>query len=109
MAFFNRHHGLASSDPVSGEFPILATHDSGGTWELVEPIAQYPMRSPTSLAGRPARLWLLWALPTLGWHESLLVCILRDRAARSRQPSTVLLSDFRLNNLAQRAKEIVTK
>jgi hypothetical protein len=41
--------------------------------------------------------------------QVLLVCILLDRAARSRQPSTVLLSDFRLNNLAQRAKEIVTK
>lgn len=39
MGFFNRHHGLAFGDPVSGEFPILATHDGGSTWGLVEPIA----------------------------------------------------------------------
>jgi photosystem II stability/assembly factor-like uncharacterized protein len=38
MAFFDDRHGLAFSDPVSGEFPILATHDGGHTWDLVQPI-----------------------------------------------------------------------
>jgi hypothetical protein len=40
--------------------------------------------------------------------QVLLVCILLDRAAGTRQPSTVLLSDPRLTNVAERAKEIVT-
>ena len=65
MGFFNRHHGLAFSDPVSGEFPILATHDSGGTWELVEPIAipnalpnEFGRATGTSLvAVGPADAW----------------------------------------------------
>jgi photosystem II stability/assembly factor-like uncharacterized protein len=38
MAFFDGHDRLAFSDPVSGEFPILATHDGGHTWDLVQPI-----------------------------------------------------------------------
>ncbi len=65
MGFFNRHDGLAFSDPVSGEFPILATHDSGGTWELVEPIAipdalpdEFGRATGTSLvAVGPADAW----------------------------------------------------
>jgi hypothetical protein len=39
--------------------------------------------------------------------QVLLVCILLDRAAGSRQPSTVLLSDPRLANIAQQANKIV--
>jgi photosystem II stability/assembly factor-like uncharacterized protein len=45
MAFFNRHHGLAFGDPVDGKFPIVATHDGGGTWALVEPI-EIPIALP---------------------------------------------------------------
>ncbi|MGD9960990.1 oxidoreductase [Nocardioides sp.] len=30
-------HGLAMSDPVDGKFRIIATHDSGATWQVVDP------------------------------------------------------------------------
>src|SRR5262249_38747533 len=32
MAFFDRQHGLALSDPVNGEFRILSTVDGGRSW-----------------------------------------------------------------------------
>lgn len=38
MAFFDRRHGLAVSDPVDGRFPVLATHDSGRTWRPAAPL-----------------------------------------------------------------------
>jgi hypothetical protein len=37
MAFFNKRDGLAVSDPVDGKFRLIATHDGGRTWALVDP------------------------------------------------------------------------
>ena len=34
MAFFDRKHGLAVSDPVNGRFRIIVTSDGGLTWDL---------------------------------------------------------------------------
>jgi photosystem II stability/assembly factor-like uncharacterized protein len=35
MAFFDRHRGLAMSDPINGRFRILATNDGGRSWHIV--------------------------------------------------------------------------
>jgi photosystem II stability/assembly factor-like uncharacterized protein len=35
LAFWDRQHGLAMSDPVNGRFLIVATDDGGKTWQPV--------------------------------------------------------------------------
>jgi photosystem II stability/assembly factor-like uncharacterized protein len=35
MAFFDKHRGLALSDPINGRFRILATGDGGRSWHVV--------------------------------------------------------------------------
>jgi photosystem II stability/assembly factor-like uncharacterized protein len=35
MAFFDKHRGLALSDPINGRFRILATADGGQSWQVV--------------------------------------------------------------------------
>jgi photosystem II stability/assembly factor-like uncharacterized protein len=35
MAFFDRHRGLAVSDPINGRFRIIATNDGGRSWHIV--------------------------------------------------------------------------
>jgi photosystem II stability/assembly factor-like uncharacterized protein len=35
MAFFDKHRGLALSDPINGRFRILATNDGGRSWQIV--------------------------------------------------------------------------
>ncbi|GAA3003509.1 oxidoreductase [Streptosporangium longisporum] len=35
MAFFDREHGLAMSDPVDGRFRILSTGDGGRSWRVL--------------------------------------------------------------------------
>jgi photosystem II stability/assembly factor-like uncharacterized protein len=37
MAFENKKHGLAMSDPVDGKFRLIETWDSGATWKIVDP------------------------------------------------------------------------
>jgi photosystem II stability/assembly factor-like uncharacterized protein len=37
MTFFDRRHGLALSDPVNGEFRIIATEDGGHSWRVLDP------------------------------------------------------------------------
>lgn len=37
MAFWDRHHGIAVSDPVNGRFLIIATSDGGATWKEMPP------------------------------------------------------------------------
>ena len=36
MAFFDRHRGLALSDPVQGRFRILATSNGGRSWRVLD-------------------------------------------------------------------------
>jgi hypothetical protein len=36
MTFFDKHRGLALSDPVDGRFRILGTSDGGRTWSIVQ-------------------------------------------------------------------------
>ena len=48
MAFFDRHRGLALSDPINGRFRILATSDGGRTWQIVD--ADMPPALPTEFA-----------------------------------------------------------
>jgi photosystem II stability/assembly factor-like uncharacterized protein len=36
MAFFDRHRGLALSDPVQGRFRILATSNGGQSWRVLD-------------------------------------------------------------------------
>jgi photosystem II stability/assembly factor-like uncharacterized protein len=48
MAFFDRHRGLALSDPINGRFRILATNDGGQTWRIVN--ADMPPALPTEFA-----------------------------------------------------------
>ena len=33
LAFWNATHGIAMSDPVDGQFALIATHDGGQTWQ----------------------------------------------------------------------------
>jgi photosystem II stability/assembly factor-like uncharacterized protein len=37
LAFWNRDHGLALSDPIDGKPYLLETHDGGRTWSRVPP------------------------------------------------------------------------
>src|SRR5690242_1366801 len=37
LAFENRKHGLAMSDPVDGRFRLIETWDGGATWKIVPP------------------------------------------------------------------------
>jgi photosystem II stability/assembly factor-like uncharacterized protein len=37
MAFENKRHGLAMSDPVQGKFRLIETWDGGMTWDIVPP------------------------------------------------------------------------
>jgi photosystem II stability/assembly factor-like uncharacterized protein len=48
MAFYDRRHGLALSDPVGGKFRILATHDGGQTWAVVQ--TEMPPALPSEFA-----------------------------------------------------------
>jgi photosystem II stability/assembly factor-like uncharacterized protein len=48
MAFFDRHRGLALSDPINGRFRILATNDGGQTWQIVD--AEMPAALPGEFA-----------------------------------------------------------
>jgi photosystem II stability/assembly factor-like uncharacterized protein len=48
MAFFDRHRGLALSDPINGRFRILATSDGGRTWRIVN--ADMPPALPNEFA-----------------------------------------------------------
>lgn len=46
MAFENKKHGLAMSDPVDGKFRLIETWDGGATWKIVDPAGM-----PTALTG----------------------------------------------------------
>src|ERR687897_3512980 len=35
MAFFDKHRGLALSDPINGRFRVVATADGGQSWQVV--------------------------------------------------------------------------
>jgi photosystem II stability/assembly factor-like uncharacterized protein len=48
MAFFDKHRGLALSDPINGRFRILATSDGGMSWHVVD--AEMPPALPTEFA-----------------------------------------------------------
>jgi photosystem II stability/assembly factor-like uncharacterized protein len=48
MAFFDKHRGLALSDPINGRFRILATSDGGRSWHIVD--AEMPPALPTEFA-----------------------------------------------------------
>jgi photosystem II stability/assembly factor-like uncharacterized protein len=48
MAFFDKHRGLALSDPVNGYFRILATNDGGRSWHVVS--ADMPPALPAEFA-----------------------------------------------------------
>jgi photosystem II stability/assembly factor-like uncharacterized protein len=48
MAFFDKHRGLALSDPINGRFRILATNDGGRTWQIVN--ADMPPALPGEFA-----------------------------------------------------------
>jgi photosystem II stability/assembly factor-like uncharacterized protein len=45
MAFWDRDHGIAMSDPVDGRFLVIRTSDGGATWEEV-PAAGMPEALP---------------------------------------------------------------
>ena len=48
MAFFDRHRGLAFSDPINGRFRIIATNDGGRSWHIVN--ADIPPALPGEFA-----------------------------------------------------------
>ena len=48
MAFFDKHRGLALSDPINGRFRILATKDGGRSWQIVN--ANMPPALPGEFA-----------------------------------------------------------
>jgi photosystem II stability/assembly factor-like uncharacterized protein len=48
MAFFDKHRGLALSDPINGRFRILATSDGGRSWHIVD--AEMPPALPAEFA-----------------------------------------------------------
>ncbi|HEX2287707.1 MAG TPA: hypothetical protein VHH31_03035, partial [Gaiellaceae bacterium] len=48
MAFFDKHRGLALSDPIDGRFRILATNDGGRSWHIVD--AEMPPALPAEFA-----------------------------------------------------------
>lgn len=49
MAFFDRWHGIALSDPVDGKFRILSTSDGGRSWQVL-PNAGMPAALPGEFA-----------------------------------------------------------
>lgn len=54
MAFFDRHRGLAMSDPINGRFRIISTNDGGRTWRIVDaamPLA-LPLEAGFAASGR---------------------------------------------------------
>ncbi len=53
LAFFDRRHGLAMSDPVDGRFRILSTSDGGRSWKVL-PSAGMPDAQEGRLGSRPA-------------------------------------------------------
>ena len=42
MTFFDRHRGLALSDPPNGKFRLIATNDGGMTWQVVSQAGMPP-------------------------------------------------------------------
>ena len=48
MAFFDRHRGLALSDPIDGRYRILATSNGGRSWHIVD--AEMPPALPGEAA-----------------------------------------------------------
>jgi photosystem II stability/assembly factor-like uncharacterized protein len=42
MSFFDKHHGLAVSDPPNGKFQIISTNDGGVSWHLVSQAGMPP-------------------------------------------------------------------
>jgi photosystem II stability/assembly factor-like uncharacterized protein len=48
MAFWDKHRGIALSDPINGRFRILATNDGGRSWQIVN--AEMPPALPTEFA-----------------------------------------------------------
>ena len=48
IAFFDKHRGVALSDPINGRFRILATSDGGRTWRIVN--ADMPPALPMEFA-----------------------------------------------------------
>jgi photosystem II stability/assembly factor-like uncharacterized protein len=48
MAWFDKHRGLALSDPVNGRFRILATNDGGRSWQVLD--ADMPPALPAEFA-----------------------------------------------------------
>lgn len=42
MAFWDRDHGIAMSDPVDGRFLIISTDDGGKTWKQIPPAGLPP-------------------------------------------------------------------
>jgi photosystem II stability/assembly factor-like uncharacterized protein len=48
MTFFDKHRGLALSDPINGRFRILGTSDGGQTWSIIA--ADMPPALPNEFA-----------------------------------------------------------
>jgi photosystem II stability/assembly factor-like uncharacterized protein len=48
MAFWDKHRGIAMSDPINGRFRILATSDGGRSWHIVD--ADMPPALPGEFA-----------------------------------------------------------
>jgi photosystem II stability/assembly factor-like uncharacterized protein len=48
MAFFDKHRGLALSDPIDSRFRIIATNDGGRSWRIVD--ADMPPALPGEFA-----------------------------------------------------------
>jgi photosystem II stability/assembly factor-like uncharacterized protein len=48
ITFFDKHRGLALSDPINGRFRILATSDGGRSWHIVD--AEMPPALPGEFA-----------------------------------------------------------
>jgi photosystem II stability/assembly factor-like uncharacterized protein len=42
MAFWDEQHGIALSDPVKGQFPLIVTDDGGATWKRLAPTTLPP-------------------------------------------------------------------
>lgn len=49
MAFSDPQHGTVVGDPVNGRFQVLRTHDSGKTWQYVD-----PQKIPAAMDGEGA-------------------------------------------------------
>jgi photosystem II stability/assembly factor-like uncharacterized protein len=64
MAFFNKKHGLAVSDPVNGAFRVIATDDGGLSWQVV------PADMPLALPGEFGFAASGQCLVTVGSHNA---------------------------------------